>query len=183
MPKVAEVVNSFKSEQVQLLAFRKLLSNYGLEIIEDPDSSSADPDLKKKGTTKKKKAKRAKKKTGNIKKTKSTSLSIIKDLNLKPRNKKTIDAFIADKQPSSLLEKTATCVYYLGHTLSIKGICYNHVFTCFKHLKWRLPADLPNMMQQAGTKGWLDTSSNDDIKITTHGENLIEHDLPKTKKG
>jgi hypothetical protein len=37
-------------------------------------------------------------------------------------------------------------------------------------------------MQQAGTEGWLDTSVNTDIKIATHGENLIEHTLPKKDK-
>jgi hypothetical protein len=38
-------------------------------------------------------------------------------------------------------------------------------------------------LHQAGTSGWLDTSDSEDIKITSSGENLVEHDLPGKAKG
>jgi hypothetical protein len=56
------------------------------------------------------------------------------------------------------------------------------VYTCFKNEKWRIPKDLRNMLHQTASEGWLDTSNQDDIKITTLCENLIEQDLPREKK-
>lgn len=181
MTKIAEAVNTFKSEQVQLLAFKMLLN--GPDSVETESGDNENGSLgQQNSTTIKKQTAQKQPITKNVsKKARKIVLSIDKDLNLKPKGKKAIDDFITGKSPSSLLEKVAVCVYYLQRELNIKDIGYNHVFTCFKHLNWRLPSDLPNTMQQAGTKGWLDTSNSMDLKITTHGENLVEHDLPKNK--
>jgi hypothetical protein len=49
-------------------------------------------------------------------------------------------------------------------------------------MKWRVPADLANTLQYTASKdGWLDTKKMDDIKVTTIGENVVEHDLPPGK--
>ncbi len=37
-------------------------------------------------------------------------------------------------------------------------------------------------MHQAGSAGWLDTADSEEIKLTSMGENLIEHELPKEQK-
>ena len=178
MPKIAEAINSFKSEQVQLLAFKMFLN--------DPDSVKTEfvndknnPREQQKNTAIKKETAKKQNPRGGSKKTKKTKLHIDKNLNLKPTGKQAIDAFVTQKSPSTLLEKVTICVYYLQCEIKIKDVGYDQVLTCFKHLKWRLPSDLPNTMQQAGTKGWLDTSNRTDIKMATHGENLVVHDLPK----
>jgi hypothetical protein len=176
MPKIAETVNAFKSEQVQLLAFKMLVCNSASKETEIEHANSE----QQKGSVRKPEKNQTTKKS-SLKRAKSTTLSIDKNLNLKPSGKQSINEFIDEKAPSSLKEKVTACVYYLQHKLGRKDINYSHVFTCFKHLNWRLPSNLPNMMQQAGTQGWLDTSNNADIKVTPHGENLIEHDLPKKK--
>ena len=57
------------------------------------------------------------------------------------------------------------------------------MFTCYKNAKWRLPADLDNTLRYtACDKGWLDTSSMMDIKLTPEGENFVEFDLPQKSK-
>jgi hypothetical protein len=56
------------------------------------------------------------------------------------------------------------------------------VYTFFKTLNWPLPADLKNALQQAGSAGWLDTADAENIKLTSTGENLVEHSLPPSKK-
>ena len=107
---------------------------------------------------------------------------MVRDLNLKPKGKKTLDEFVESKKPSSYYEKSTVATYYLKHELSLSAISANHIFTCFKHMKWRVPADLFNTLAYTASQyGWLDTSNGEDIKVTTMGENLVEHDLPKGK--
>lgn len=111
------------------------------------------------------------------------SLVIMKDLNLRPQGKKSFIDFAKEKQPASYEQKCTVAAYYLEKVLGVKGICVNHIYTCFKDASWRVPADLKNKLSVTGTKGWLDTSNREDIKLTTRGDNLIEHDLPpKTER-
>ena len=108
-------------------------------------------------------------------------MSILKDLNLKPKSKKSFDAFVTEKKPVSNFDKVTVAIYYLEHTLGISKVSVNHVYTFFKQIKWRVPADLANTIAQAGTRGLLDNSDSENIKLGTHGENLVEQDLPKKK--
>ena len=111
------------------------------------------------------------------------SHTIIKALNLKPKGKKTFIAFAKEKQPASFEQKCTIAAYYLEKILSIKDISVNHIYTCYKDVNWRVPSDLRNKLSYTSSqKGWLDTSSMANIKLTAHGENLVEQDLPpKTK--
>lgn len=112
-----------------------------------------------------------------------SSLSIVKNLNLSPKGKKAFKEFIEEKQPNSDQEKCTVGVYHMQHNLELENISTNHLFTCYKVAKWRVPADLDNTLKVvASQKGWLDTSDGNSIKTTTHGENLVEHDLPKKAK-
>jgi hypothetical protein len=59
------------------------------------------------------------------------------------------------------------------------------MYTAFKELNTKVPTRLATVMSNSAKRhGWLDTGNRDDIKITIHGENFVEHDLPakKTKK-
>jgi hypothetical protein len=67
--------------------------------------------------------------------------------------------------------------------LGVSNVTLSHVFTCFKDAHWRVPPDLANALAlTAHRKGWVDTRDTDDLSVTTHGENLIEHDLPRKAK-
>jgi hypothetical protein len=111
----------------------------------------------------------------------SGSPSIVRDLNLKPKGKDPFDEFAAQKRPASHKHRCVVAVYYLAHELDLSAITVNHVFTCFKHMQWRVPSNLANTLAYvASVHGWLDTRSMADIKITTIGENLVEHDLPES---
>lgn len=127
------------------------------------------------------KGKLPKKKAKNGAKLKSkTGPSIVRDLNLKPQNKESFQSFAQAKNPQSDQERCVVAVFYLRHELGIERVGTNHVFTCFKDAKWRVPVDLANTLQYvASHKGWFDTSDMSKIELTTHGENLIEHDLPR----
>ena len=67
----------------------------------------------------------------------------------------------------------------LRDELELANVTLSGVYTFFNSLSWPVPADLKNVLQQAGTEGWLDTADSEDIKITSLGENLVEYELPK----
>jgi hypothetical protein len=112
------------------------------------------------------------------------SPSIVRDLNLKPKGKDSFDQFAAKKNPGSNQQKCVVAVYYLQHELGLSSITADHVYTCFKHMQWRVPSSLANTMAYvASVHGWLDTRNMADVKLTTIGENLVDHDLPKDGAG
>lgn len=105
-------------------------------------------------------------------------MKVLKDLDLRPKDKETASVFVGKKQPGNNKQKCVVAIYYMGHVLELAEITSAHVYTFFKELNWPLPSNLMNTMHQAGTDGWLDTSNASDLKVTTRGENLVEHDLP-----
>lgn len=69
------------------------------------------------------------------------------------------------------------CVYWLKHEAGVTPVTLSHVYTAFKTINWPIPADLANAIQRAGTKNYVNSKNRDDIGLTTHGENLVEHQL------
>ncbi|MES2861077.1 MAG: hypothetical protein V4701_06360 [Pseudomonadota bacterium] len=111
-----------------------------------------------------------------------TVISMDKGLNLTPQGKLSAVAFAGEKLPSNVKEKCVVAVYYLRDVIEVDKVTVQGVFTFFKTVQWPAPADMKNTLQQAGTEGWLDTADGEDIKLTSLGENLIEHKLPKMPK-
>lgn len=119
---------------------------------------------------------------GKSSKKSKTIISMDKTLNLSPTGKQSAAQFGSEKSPSNTKQKCVVAVYYLRDVLEMGNVTVEAVFTFFKTLNWPVPADLKNTLQQAGSQGYLDTSDNQDIKLTSLGENLVEHNLPaKTK--
>jgi hypothetical protein len=136
-----------------------------------PGTSAGAPATKRKGRS------RAKTNSG-------VSPAIVRDLNLKPKGGESFDKFAAQKKPDSNQHKCVVAVYYLRHKLDLPSITVDHVYTCFKHMQWRVPSSLSNTLAYvASVHGWLDTRNMADIGMTAIGENLVEHDLPKSSEG
>ncbi len=133
------------------------------------------------------KPKRAKKKFARAMKRGSgkqaVTLSLDKNLNLQPKNKRSFAKFVEEKKPVSNLERCLLSVYYLQRTLDVDGCTGDRVYTCFKDRKWRVPPDLRNTLREAASRfGWLDTRDRNNVSLTTRGENYVEYDLPKKDK-
>jgi hypothetical protein len=109
-------------------------------------------------------------------------ISMDKNLNLSPKGKKSAAQFAAEKKPANAKQKCVVAVYYLRDIVGLTAISVSSIYTFFKALGWPLPANLKNMLSQAGTDGWLDTSNFEEIQLTTIGENLVEHSLPPKEK-
>lgn len=113
---------------------------------------------------------------------KPPTMTIVKDLNLRPEGKTSWRDFHSQKKPSNQGEIITAAVYYLRLILEMDKVTANHVFTCFKDIQERSPKDLPSSIRDvARRKGWVDTSERSNIRITNHGENFVEHDLPPSQ--
>lgn len=122
-----------------------------------------------------------KSKKGGSKKTSSSNTKIIKSLNFKPSGKTEFLDFIEQKKPKSQNEKCTLAAYYLLNQMNIEKVGVAHIRTAFKFASWPLPSDLRNRLSQAGTEGLLEIVSEEEIHVTSIGENLIEHKLPRNK--
>jgi len=116
--------------------------------------------------------------TGKRPKKAKTVISMDKNLNLSPQGKRSAAQFAAEKAPSNVKQKGVVAIFYLREIITLSKVNVQAVFTFFKHVQWPVPADLRNILHQAGTEGWLDTADGEDLKLTSMGENLVEHQLP-----
>jgi hypothetical protein len=113
-------------------------------------------------------------------KRKPPTMSLVKNLDLRPAGKQSLREFVAEKKPKQQNSRIAVVVYYLCKVLEIKGVTANHVYTGCRDIEMRTPVDLPQTMRVIAFKnGWIETSNAEDIKITTAGENHVLHDLPR----
>lgn len=147
----------------------------GLKVIHPAIEQGAEASEKKDKTVK------PKVKAGTRKET----YSLVKDLNLRGDDKGvgSLKDFYAKKRPSSAMEMTTVFVYYLCSVLKINNVGLDHVYTCYKEVGQKVPAALrQNLLDTAHRKGTIDTSSLDNVTLTTRGENMVELDLPPKEK-
>jgi hypothetical protein len=114
-----------------------------------------------------------------------SELEVIQDLNLKKEGRApALREFYQLKAPQAFSEHNAVFVYYLKRLKSLDGITPSHIFTCYQEVNARKPgAFYQSLLDTARVKGWINTRDTSDIRITTVGENFVEHDLPKKEKG
>jgi hypothetical protein len=113
---------------------------------------------------------------------KSRTPVLVKNLDLATKNGRIgLKDFVAQyRELKTAQERIAVSVYYLAKFASLPAITMDHVYTCLKHMEGRLPDLLDQALwDSARRKGWIDTSSLDDIKLPLAGENWVEHDLEK----
>lgn len=91
--------------------------------------------------------------------------------------------FFSQFVTSSNFERNLVFVYYLKQVAGIKPVTIDHVFTCYRNIKvLKVPVSLEqSLIDTRMHKGWFDTSSLDDIKLTVPGINYLEHDMKKAE--
>jgi hypothetical protein len=115
---------------------------------------------------------------------KPTSYTLLGDLNLRPADKPSLKDFFAEKKPGDHMAQVAVFLSYLTRTLGVTDVWYNHLYTCFQHVGKKVPLDLPATVRNAAKKrGWIDQSDGKRLRLTTAGENYVDHDLPGTEPG
>lgn len=107
------------------------------------------------------------------------SAQIVKDLNLMPKDKMTLDDFMAQYSYGKSARKiNLLFIYYLKETLKISQVNQNHVFTCYRHMKISVPNNLYQCLADTISKnGWIENLS--DLSITIQGLNEVEQKMKK----
>ena len=101
-------------------------------------------------------------------------------MDLSPSGKNSLKNFIVNYNLSSGAEYNVVFVYYLEKIIKERNTGVNHIYTCYKELGVKYPSNLrQSVIDTKQRKGWLDTSSTNDIKLTAVGENAVEHNLKK----
>jgi len=104
------------------------------------------------------------------------SYSIVKTLNLS--SPQSLMEFYKTKKAPSALERNTLFIYYLEKIAGIQNIGLNHIYTCYKETNAKMPKALrQSLLDTASKKGWLITKKMTDIRISTRGEYLVEHEL------
>ncbi len=121
------------------------------------------------------------KKTKNSSRKSTTpKLSLIKELDLSGNEKQpSLKDFYSEYRLRNNDERNLLFVYYLKIKREIEGVTTDHVYTCYDELRLRIPANLHNALAVTAHRGWLDTSSLEDIQLTTKGKNYFDLDLEK----
>jgi hypothetical protein len=178
MPRIAEAVKDLP-ESVQGKAFDALVATFtGGSATETP--SGAQTARKRKPASRRKTATAKKPTTGRRG---AAPVTISKDLNLAPSGKKSFKAFVAEKNPTTQHDRSVVSVYWLDHIAPHSPITVSDVFTCYRHVGWKVPANMANGLSvTAHRKGFFDTSDLQDIKLKAHGLNRVEQELPKAQK-
>ncbi|AYV57683.1 hypothetical protein EFP84_18740 [Leptospira kmetyi] len=180
---IDEALSKITEESTRKRIVSWTIEKYGEGLSQrSANSPPVDKELSKKSARRKKGLTKITKTSKAGSRTKQT-LSIDKTLNLKPSKKESLKDFVSKKKPNTNQEKCTVIVYYLSRVIELSNVGATQVFTCYKHMNWRVPSDMRNVLAlTASRKGWLDTSDTDNIQLTTHGENLVEHDLPANEK-
>lgn len=188
MPQIAKVVNAFQSEAVQLAAFHFLTSGslsgvHGNRATEGGQSSKSvvetpTPRSRKSNSAGAKGASRTPPKRT------ASSVSLVRDLDLRPPGKKAFADFAAEKSPKDNQERYAVAVYWLEQIAELESIGLSHIATVFRLTDgWREPSGLvQGLKMTAYRKNTIDTSDLNNLVTTPEGRNFVELDLPRIKE-
>lgn len=109
---------------------------------------------------------------------------LLKDLDLSGKgSKSSLKEFYRKYAAKTNFEKNLVFCYYLQHIMEESPITVDHVFTCYRNItSIKAPKALTqSLLDTSHHKGWLNTSSLDNITVPIAGVNHLEHDLPKTE--
>lgn len=102
---------------------------------------------------------------------------IVKDLNLMPQNKETLEDFMkCYKYGKSSPRINLLFVYYLKQILGLDVVNQDHIFTCYRQMKITIPNDVyKSLADTISRNGWIENISN--LNVTTQGINEVEHKM------
>ena len=91
--------------------------------------------------------------------------------------------FMDVKFPLTNEERNIVFLYYLQHNLKLKSISSDHIYTCYRHAKIRVPLNLDNSLRiTADQHNWIKTTKAGKMTLTAVGKQYVEKQLPKKVK-
>lgn len=211
MPRIAEAVNAFSSEENQRAALDALVQAIGIPA---GSAESADPAASARmsrlapssaaetssastsgGTADRDggeenpndggdKPTAASAKTGGRRRRPARKWEPVRDINFRPEGKKALKEIVKEKQPTTIDQKNVLSVWWLEQVAEIGGIGVGHVLAAYKECDWREPAVPDNALQvTASRESWIDTKNMKAITTTPSGRNVVQYDMPIKKPG
>lgn len=182
--KAAEVISGLPTKTLQAEAFHYLL---GQPLPKRTKTPSPEPVAKGEGKPEpsahaitdvdagspEKSGSPANGKKSGTKRARPSSVSPDKALELAPSGKQSFAEFVAEKKPTTHIEKYTVCVYWMLEVAEYPKATISQIVTCYHAMNWTLPTDIRNTASQAGKKQFDNTGGLDDIKLSTLGRNLI----------
>jgi hypothetical protein len=116
---------------------------------------------------------------GSGKKTdRNAGLELVPNLEFRPAGKQTLKAFVEERGAKSDVENVVAMIHYMQHTMGLSKIGPPHVMTAFKEVGKPIPVDLKATIRNIKkSKAFLAFTEIDDIRMTTQGDNFVEHDM------
>jgi hypothetical protein len=110
--------------------------------------------------------------------------TLIKDLELgAAEGRLSLVEFMDSKFPLTNEERNIVFLYHLQQNLKLKAITPDHIYTCYKHARIRVPLNLENSLRiTTDQHGWIKTTKNGHMQLTPAGKLYIEQQLPKKVK-
>lgn len=101
-------------------------------------------------------------------------------LDLTGGGKNSLEAFAESKKPKSDMDKYEVIAYWLKSALNLDEVGPDHMYTCFKALKWRVPSNIGQGFRNAKrSHAAFEFGSQPGVYTMTHlGDNRVELDLP-----
>lgn len=181
-PKMAEAVKAFPSPELQQVALQELIREFrgsGDRAAEERPARRATKARSKPngGTNAAEKAAT----TEGRKRTKAAPLAPDKTLDLNPKGKTSLEDFVKEKQPrNNAHDHNVVAAYWLQHIAELKPVTASMIYTCFRSMRWTLPADFINKLQVTASRhSWIDTADRDNITVMPQGMNYVEQHLPR----
>jgi hypothetical protein len=112
----------------------------------------------------------------------NAGLELVPDLNFRPSGKPSLKQFMDQKNANSDVEAVVVALYYMQHTMGLPKIGPAHVMTAFKEAGKAIPVDLRQTIRNIKkSKMWLNFTDLEDIRTTTQGDNVVEHEMGKSE--
>jgi hypothetical protein len=201
MPKIAEAVNVFSSEEVQRRAFDALLATLGRTVTGHSDEPPTDAQwanwsaevpaksalpASPAGTSENGDGQRVTNARGSRRSRVSTpkkTWTVNRNINFAPADKPSLRDVVDEKKPKSNKDKNLVAAYYLAEHLGQETFDVSDVMGAFKFMAWPLPTNPANSLQVvASTLSWFDTKDMSKIQLTHIGSDYCEHKLPRSTK-
>lgn len=189
LPRIADSVKQFESEQVQQQVIDGLLQALMAPAPTSDDGAAAavpPADSEQEGPTPPTEPSvngEAKPATARKRRNKSGPKVDAVDFDWSPANAESLSDFVARKQPRTKPEQNLVVIFYLEQVVKHSPITVGHVVSGFYACGWDVPTDPRNSLSVArsSTKG-IETSNLDNIEMTHLGRNIVNNQLPRPAK-
>lgn len=115
---------------------------------------------------------------------KKPDYNLLEDLDLSAaQNRVSLVEFMDQKFPITNEERNLVFLYYLQYKLKTRTRTADHVYTCYKAAKIRVPLNLESSLQiTASQRRWIKITKTGRLSVTPAGKLYVEKQLPKKLK-